>query len=545
MLRDAHDIQEGSLIQADVCIVGGGPAGITLARQLAARSLDVCLLESGGLTFEAATQGLCAGEAAGTLLPPESGYENWSRLRLLGGASGHWGGVFRPLDALDFEARPWVPHSGWPFGAAELAPYYAAACAICGVPGFEDDAGSASRRFEKPVVPLGDNPRVVTHVFHQNQMHFGVRYRDELVRSRKIHVILHATAMEVATDATGSAVERVSVASLGGRRFGVRAKAYVLATGGIENARLLLLSNRVQPQGVGNEHDQVGRYFMEHPHIPIGRVVIWRPARELGLYMDLDDDRFARTRVTAAFRIADDAQREHRLLNGNFTLVSLTEPFTATLSGYQAFLRAEVEEMHQGKDPPSESAAGFDTWYRTYSSQTPLFESVYHTARDLDSPRSSRPDAGEASTFRGLLFARVEQAPNPDSRVTLGEKRDALGQPRVRLNWNLTDLDKTSLVDSVKIFGGELGRSGLGRAQALLDSSTVFPMAGGGCHHMGTTRMHPDPQHGVVDAQCRVHGVSNLFVAGSSVFPTTGHANPSLTLIALSVRLAGHIAASL
>jgi choline dehydrogenase-like flavoprotein len=543
MLLDARDVREGSLIEADICIVGGGPAGITLARELAAKSLDVCLLESGGLEFEVDTQGLCVGDAAGTLLPPGSGYEHLSRLRVLGGATGHWGGVLRPLDALDFEERSWVPHSGWPLGAAELAPFYGAACAICEVPGFNDDADNPSRRFERPLIPLGENQRVITQIFHQNVLHFGVRYRNELVRSRNIRVILHAIATELVTYANGSAVERVRVASLAGRRFDVRAKRYVLATGGLENARLLLLSNRVQPQGVGNDHDQVGRYFMEHPHIPIGRVVIWRPEAELGLYMDFDNDRFARTRITGAFRLADATQREHRLLNGNFSLVSLAEPFAATRSGHQAFLRAEVGEMHPGMSPPPPSSPGFETWYQSYVSQTRLFKSIDRVGRDLDGERSS--NALDASTFRGILFARVEQAPNPESRVSLGETRDALGQPRVRLRWNLTDLDKTSLIESVKILARDLGRSGLGRAQALMDSSTVWPVAGGGFHHMGTTRMHTDPKRGVVDAQCRVHGSSNLYVAGSSVFPTVGHANPSLTLIALAVRLAAHLAVSL
>ena len=168
----------------------------------------------------------------------------------------------------------------------------------------------------------------------------------------------------------------------------------------------------------------------------------------------------------------------------------------------------------------------------------PDFEgALADVVRQMDAPQ-------EDPARRAIFFMNeLEQAPNPASRVRLIEQRDALGMPRVQLEWRLSGLDKRSIRRAHELLARELGRAGLGRLQLMLseDEHRWPPELGGGRHHMGTTRMHRDPARGVVDPDCRVHGVGNLYVAGSSVFPTVGAANPTLTIVALALRLADHL----
>jgi choline dehydrogenase-like flavoprotein len=419
-----------------------------------------------------------------------------------------------------------------------VSSYYGAACTICGVPPF-DDQWELSKIEPSSLLP--DSPQFFSLAFHQNLIHFGEQYGEELRRSPRIKVVLHATVTEIVAATNGRVVERVRAASLAGRELTVRARVYVLAAGGLENARLLLISNGARPKGLGNDHDQVGRYFMEHPHVPVGRVVLWRPPRAIGFYLDFQNGPTAGTRVALAVRLKDDVIRARRLRNGNFTFVPLQRPFDASRMGHADFLQSEVLEMHPLLKPPRASAEGFDDWYRAYAEQTALFASVSAVARDLDGTRSPSTDPNNPSLFRGMLYARTEQAPNAESRVTLSDERDPFDHPRLRVRWQLTDADISSIVESARILGREFGRLGVGRVQALIEPAMKWPIAGGGFHHMGTTRMHRDPAQGVTDVNCGVHGVSNLYVAGSSVFPTCGHANPTLTVIALALRLTDHL----
>jgi choline dehydrogenase-like flavoprotein len=156
---------------------------------------------------------------------------------------------------------------------------------------------------------------------------------------------------------------------------------------------------------------------------------------------------------------------------------------------------------------------------------------------------SLKKAARSPSTRLYVVKNVAEQAPNPDSRVVLSRERDALDCPRVALCWRTSPLDKRTAHRAREIFGEELWRAGAGRLQSSLEGEgKPWPARlRGARHHMGTTRMHSDPRRGVVDANCRVHGIANLYVAGSSVFPTSGAANPTLTIVALALRLAGHV----
>jgi len=484
LLNDAREVPDGTLLETDVCIIGGGAAGISMAREWAGSSLDVTLLESGGLASDPRTQALYRGRVFG-----RSYFRlDEARTRHFGGSTNCWHGMCRPLDPLDFEERAWVPGSGWPFGLAELRPHYERAQRVCGLAAFEYGAERWTLEGEPPIAFTDD--AIESRVFQIAPRRFASLYGQALERARNVNVQLNANLIELEADADARRVERAQVATLAGGRFAVRARHFVLATGGIENARLLLASRGVRSAGLGNDFDLVGRHFMEHPHLVAGA---WLPSSAsipIGFYRPR---RAGEIHVAGLLTPSARVQREERIL-------SFASFFSraAELPDFEGRLTRFIAEMDGAPDPAS----------------------------------------------RAVFFMNeVEQAPNPWSRVRLTEERDALGVPRVQLEWRLSPIDKRTLWQGQRLLARSLGRAGLGRLQVLLeeDEHSWPANLGGGRHHMGTTRMHVDPRHGVVDANCRVHGVANLHVAGSSVFPTSGSANPTLTLIALALRLADHL----
>ena len=268
MIIDFRDAEDGALIEADLCIIGAGAAGITLAREFAGSRVRLCLVESGGFDYEPAVQDLYAGENVG------HDYDDLdvSRLRYFGGSTNHWNGFCAPLTPIDFRRRDWVPHSGWPITKSDLEPFYRHAQPICQLGPY---AYGEQVWAELEVRPHDFDPAEVGLCFwqHSPPTRFGETYRAELERADNIRVLLYANAVNIETDQSASMVRQVELRTLDGKTGRVRAEAYVVACGGIENARLLLLSNQVEPAGLGNRHDLVGRFFMEHPHTEPGIVV--------------------------------------------------------------------------------------------------------------------------------------------------------------------------------------------------------------------------------------------------------------------------------
>ncbi len=496
MLLDAQGLEPDAELEADLCIVGAGAAGITIARELVGGPLAVVVLESGGLQYEEKVQDLYAGRAEGPLLGAESGYLTASRLRYFGGTTNHWQGWCRPLDPEDFQVRDWVAPDGWPLTYEELQPFYKRAAEVVEVRRFDEDRSRTA--LTAPL--LGDDPVFETTFFHLSPpTRFGQRYREELATARNVRVLTHAGAVCIAADAGGSQVVRIHAARPGGRRLRVRARVYVLASGAIENARLLLASNDIQPRGLGNDRDLVGRYFMDHPSVRVGQVVLpyWR---RLMLPYDQIGRGGGRQRARAALRLRPDLQRRHRLLD---------------------------------------SMVVFDT----LSAEEPLelAPQVADFAIDLLQLASRSPDPKVGTTYFGSMRMESEATPDPRNRVTLTEERDPLGMPRVRLEWRLSPQEEASQRATAQWLARRLGERLQGRAQLLIHGEALRQRTHGSSHHMGTTRMAATAERGVVDADCRVHGLENLYVAGSSVFPTSGCSNPTLTIVALALRLADHL----
>ena len=330
----------------------------------------------------------------------------------------------------------------------------------------------------------------------------------------------NVTSLNVGSD--GNLLKFVDFITQEGKRGRVRARQFVLASGGIENPRLLLLSNGIEPRGLGNRHDLVGRFFMEHPHIPCALVAANDPVALIGMY---DQHRLDGLDVHAALCPSEILQEEQKILNGSVTVEAVEHPDPSVQSAQALWRGLKAREFPDDFDEKVQSViGGIDTVMATAWKRFAENQRVYGYIQ---------------------LYARMEQAPNPESRIQLSKERDALGLHRVALDWRLTSVDIRSIDVLTRAVAAEFGRLGYGRvklADWLFDSSDRWePRMQGGSHHMGTTRMAEDPKRGVVDANCKIHGIANLYVAGSSVFPTSGYANPTLTIVALALRLSAHL----
>ncbi len=500
-------IAPGSVLRCGICVIGAGAAGITIARMLAGEGLDVVLLEGGELEGTEASQDLYEGEMVNRYRgKKDRKYLTTTRLRFFGGTTNHWNGWCRPLDPIDFRARDWVPGSGWPFDENELAPWYHEAADWVDIPRFEAtdaDYRGAKRRPLK----IGSGARIETKIFHYSPpTRFGTKYRRELFDATDVRVLVGANVMALRTNEAVDRVTHVEVKTFAGVEFTVEAVRFVVACGGVENARLLLVSDADQPGGLGNGNDLVGRYFSDHPHgHRSGKLVFLDPAatrkrNALSMYGGSRPDPLAGGKRT----------------RGVFTVTPETQ---------------EAEEILQ-----------FSVQLKSFGKQklNDLDSAVLEAGFALDAGRKGRTE-GKLRPHSSEIFVRAEQAPNPASRVTLAEEKDALGMRRSRLNWRLNDLDRKTLDRSLRIFGEEMGISGLGRLRVTVDDERPWRKTRGGAHHIGTTRMHADPKRGVCDAWGGVHGVNNLFMAGSSLFPTVGFANPTYTITALALRLADRL----
>ena len=485
MLLDTASLPDGATLGADVCVLGAGAAGLTLALEWADAGLDVLLLEAGGWGPTVAGQDAYRGELARTYGGTSLDYLHEGRLRCFGGSTGHWVGWCRPLEDDDFQPRPWVPRSGWPLDPADLAEAYARACEIVEIPPFRGALGVRNGL---------DLEGVETRMFHFSPpTRFGRTYRPAMLAREDVRLALNTAAVNLS--ASGRRVTAVEARTAAQRALRVEARAVVLAMGGIENPRLLLSSDRDHPGGLGNANDLVGRCFMDHLHLDrAGRVLLSAPPATGPLAQDAfflrRDDPAVGGRTEGVLMLPGARRAAERLRSGHVEI----------------------------RDPGG------------WLPEDPLDEALI----DLLA-------AGGEAPVRGWLTVTGEPTPRLDSRVTLAGSRDALGMRRVRLDWRPDPEDGRSILATLRAVADALGAAGAGRVQLRLREDAPWSRLRGGNHHMGTTRMSADPRAGVVDADGRVHGLDNLFVAGSSVFPTAGSVNPTLTIVALAVRLAAHL----
>jgi choline dehydrogenase-like flavoprotein len=528
MFQDARQLPAGTSLESDVCIVGAGAAGITLAWSLRGAGFRVLLLESGGFELEEATQALYAGENRGV---PDDDLDI-TRLRFFGGSTNHWAGWCRPLEPEDFTPADPSDLRAWPLRREDLDPYYRVAQTLCELgPYTYDDLAPWLKAGGLTALKL-DPKRLKTALFQVSPpTRFGTTYRDTLGQAGNITIVLHANVLELRTDPTAARVESVRATSLEGPPFNVSARIVVLAMGGLENARLLLLSNRVQAAGLGNGHDVVGRYFMDHPWLTGAAFAAFAtPIPDLRLY--LDETAAQGTNIFGAFV---PGEREPGI--GGFRV--LPRPSRRLVEGVNS-LRAIGHAIGSVHLPPE------GLWYhlqRVLHDYDAVADATYKTVFHTRTGPFNLPEPGTGPIVGALLDVNVEQFPNPASRVTLSDARDALGQNHLAVDWWPGAAEKRTVQRALELVANEFGRLGLGRVQiSAMPGGEQWPASmRGSRHHMGTTRMSDNPRTGVVDATGRVHGVSNLYIAGSSVFPSSGFANPTLTIVALALRLGDEV----
>jgi choline dehydrogenase-like flavoprotein len=517
MFIDSRTLDTGHSADVDICIIGAGAAGITLALELEGIKSRVCILESGGLVYDVPTQALYKGEVIGFDYDPL----DVARLRYFGGTTNHWAGWCRRLEEQDFLPRAWINNSGWPIQCSVLDSYYERAERICQVSGagYESDYWRA----RDAELNLIESKHLRTRNFaHSAPTRFGVEYRARLEQAENVDTYLFANVIDIVTDPDGRHIRAVECGTLEGKRFKINAKIVVLAAGGIENPRLLLISNRTHKNGLGNANDLVGRYFADHYGVEIGTFLLNDPAVSLDFYkyhkVQPEQNRPGYP-ITGCLSFTPEFLHDNEL--PHFCLILYAEGWGNVLPFGGSMDRLLEGNFAEFADDIGTIMSNLD------DAVIAKYQSVFDEPAKRDIVRS---------------IAIFEPEPNPESRVLLSSERDQLGMPRVKLDWRISERERRQIIRTRKLVAQEFGSAQLGRMMLDIDEDEWPPRWFDiGRHHMGTTRMHNDPKQGVVDADCRMHGISNLYIAGSSVFPAFGFAQPTLTITALAVRLADHI----
>ncbi|HIK46230.1 MAG TPA: GMC family oxidoreductase [Leptolyngbyaceae cyanobacterium M65_K2018_010] len=561
MFIDSRELSSETTYESDVCIIGAGPAGLTIAKELVGKSIEVCILESGGLTPEPEIQALNRSmESIGDQIPPCPNFPpaETMRTRQFGGTAHQWVDrstgkkIIRyvPLEEVDFEERDWLPHSGWPITKKELDPYYERAHAACGLGVYSYEPETWSSQVSPQIA--FDKNFIVNRMFHFGTGDiFTQNYRELIQSAPNVNTFLYASVYELVADETGKRITKARFINPSRKHFWVSAKQFILATGGLENARILLMSNQVQKAGLGNDNNLVGRFLMDHPLVRVGVIQptsrdVFNPFRLYGIQKIGQDE------VQAKPILSKELIKREGLLNANFFLLPRHYLTQFNLLRYL---------FPEGKSYVSKSVSSAMALSRKLRAGNLDSDAIKHLAnvllglddvlffqtrksvnigRELEAfwPQNS----GSEKAFNVIqVYSSTEQAPRPENRVLLGEEKDRFGYPKIQINWHWDEFSRSSFVKAATLFKKQIELVGLGKLNLEFDKGDPQLVTPSIHHNMGTTRMHDNPKQGVVDANCKVHGIANLFIAGSSTFPTGGYANPTLTIVALAIRLADHV----
>jgi choline dehydrogenase-like flavoprotein len=544
MINDANSIDSGTVLDCEICIVGAGAAGITIALQFLHSNLRVILLESGSTTSDPATQQLYSAEIADSRLhSPGDRY----RARRFGGSTTIWGGRCVPFDPLDFTHRPWITEDCWPIEYSDVLRYYPDANNLCEAGEFVYDAARASPGGMRPVIRGFDPDHFSADRIERFSCptDFGVRYQHRLTASTSVQVLLNANCTSLHTGPDGMAVERLTVRTLAGVAFLVHAKQVILAAGGLEIPRLLLASG--QGNGLGNDSGQVGRNYMCHIAGTVGTLRLDVPREDVWHnYEVADDGTYCRRRLALKWEAQQNLGLASAVLRLHFPPIPDPAHRTGALSAL--YLAKRLIPYEYAKRLTSADTASIGTWLRhvvNVAADAPCTVAfLLHWLRKRTFAIRKFPSVVvRPRANRFTLDYHAEQQPNSESRVTLGQQMDQLGLPKLRIDWRYSALDVRTAGETLRLLNEDLAKWGHGQLyydQDRIEEQITRDGAYGG-HHIGTARMGHHPATSVVDRNCRVHGIRNLYIAGSAVFPTSSQANPTLTIVALALRLADHI----
>jgi choline dehydrogenase-like flavoprotein len=528
--------------ECQVCVVGAGPVGIALALACQEHGMSVLVLESGREQPEEFSAALTAGHRVN---PVRHATPEIAICRGLGGTSRWWGGRCVPFDDVDFAARPHVAEAAWPITHEEVSRWYSAAAEFFGI-------GSA--RFVAELQPGTELGNIFFDQLERwtPEINAGVRHRLQLARSSRITVMLGATVTEIGLSPDGRHVSWLTLGNAEGK-VRIEPENVVLACGGLETTRLLLREQQRRPDAFGGAGGSLGRYYMGHISGKIADLVLSDPTTAAAHDFFLDTGVFVRRRLT----LTPEAQMRERLFNIAFWadnppfhgsghrkgVLSLVWLALAIVPIGRLLASEAIRVGHVGPRPHRWARHLWNVLGSPFATLADIAAIV--RARFLSSPRKPgflmRDHGG-----RYALHYHAEHAPNHLSRVKLSTASDALGLPFLDIDLQYTERDARSVLRAHEVLDTALRAAGYGKleyhcaaAQARLAS--ILQQACDGFHQIGTTRMGAIPAEGVVDANCRVHGVENLFIASSSVFPTSGQASPTFVAVALALRLAGHL----
>jgi choline dehydrogenase-like flavoprotein len=546
MIGDANTIDSGTTLDCDLCIVGAGAAGISLALQFLRSGLRVILLESGGQMPDDATQALYQADVVDPKLhSPGDRY----RARRFGGSTTIWGGRCIPFDPLDFAPRPWVTDHRWPIGYDDVARYYPAANALCEAGDFLYDARQALPGGMKPMIRGFDSPHFSPDGIERFSCptNFADRYQHRLAASAAVQVLLNANCTELHPGADASRIGRLTVQTLTGRNFSIAAGDVILATGGLEIPRLLLASRGAWAAGIGNDYGQVGRYYMCHIAGTLGTLAldvargdVWHG------YEVAEDGTYCRRRLAMTPQAQADAEIASSVMRFHFPSIPNPAHRSGALSAL--YLAKPIIPYEYAKRLTGEDSGGVANWFRHASNvamdpfATATFMLHWFRRRSL-AARKFPSIIVKSRANRFSLDYHAEQQPSFASHVTIGRETDRLGMPKLQIDWRYTPLDVHTALETLRLLKADLGAWGHGTLDydpAQVEHLITRDGAYGG-HHIGTTRMGTSPISSVVDGDGRVHGMRNLYVAGSASFATSSQANPTLTIVAMALRLADHL----
>jgi choline dehydrogenase-like flavoprotein len=464
-----YDLNSSSFdeLNYDLVIIGSGPAGLSLAYKLLGNDFKVAVIEGGGKNYSTESLETYKGQVIG-----DKYFDlQFSRQRFFGGTSNHWTGWCRPLDAHDFEYKDHQKNASWPIKRLDLEPYFDEASKILEI-NTEYDDELLNSEFGVKKISFNFSPPV----------RFGKKYENIFI-GNNLDLFLNSNLVNFTK--MGSSIDTGTFRSFNSNSFQIKSKTFVLATGGIENSRLMLALNQKNNNKLFRKEMPIGKYWMEHPHFTIGESIV-----PLGW-----ENRF--------LALTSSKQKELGILNCGIRFEAMNKKALKQLIADVACYAPET-----GKK---------------------LFKMM---ERNL--------------VCGAKIRAAWEQAPNKNNKITLSKtEKDIFGIPRPILHYKKTDFDKNTVYKTIKQIASYGNSLSYGKIKVFdyVSSLGVYPQEDelAGYHHMGGTRMSDSNQDGVVDKNLKVHGINNFFIAGSSVFPSGGHANPTLTITQLSLRLGDHI----
>lgn len=520
MVIDIDKLDNKLLINSDICIMGGGVAGITLANELKKHHTNIVIIESGDEVINPDTQNLYSGNVVNKLYPdPE-----YSRLRMLGGSSNHWENNTSPLDKIDFEKRDWVDNSGWPIELSDLESYYLKAGDYCGTKSDGYDTKTWASRLKQEV--LGNSQNIIETGIAKVSIppvRFYSSYGDDLSEAKNVRIYKNSNVVDIEYDSSKEKIEKIYFETMPGKRYTVASKVFIMCFGGLENARMLLHFNKNNADKIGNHYDNVGRYFMDHPVVRAGQLFP-NDIERFSLYSGNNlKDRI----VLGYFKLSEKTLNKNKINNIRIPLVPNTEYIMSDGISSSHILS---DALSKGEFPDDFS-----------SHITNILKDIDMIAEGISRKKFNKVLFDKSDQIYGYqLPIMLEQTPDRNNRVMLGNSQDKYGINKILIDWKLKENDKENLWKALEIVAQQFGAESLGRIRLLKERSSRIwgDQLGFGHHHMGTTRMSSHYKNGIVDKNHLVFSTKNLFMGGSSVFPTGGHVPPTLTIVAMSIRLA-------